>query len=441
MGHEPLISVGIIDGRPAVSGRFNGVYTVEGGHNLSGEFTARVEEGTIALSNGHHGKIIRSPVIRCSAGRDAFFHVSDVAIGIDFHWERKEEQAFLGNLIFRLRSDGTMALINEVNVEDYLASVVSSEMNSAAPKEFLKAHAIISRSWLLATLEKKGRKGHHHQTPAAMGKNEVVRWYDREDHDMYDVCADDHCQRYQGITKMMSGQAGEAVRQTRGIVIAFGDTICDARYSKSCGGLTENFATAWQDTCVPYLTSISDSPIPHRPIKSEDEAQLWIESHPIAYCNTADAHILEGILPTMDLETNDFFRWSVGYARQELEGILKEKSGFDMGTLQALIPLKRGPSGRISRLAVVGSKRRIVVGRELEIRRWLSPSHLYSSAFVVKTNRDSQGKIRGFVFQGAGWGHGVGLCQIGAAVMATKGFAAEEILLHYFPFTKLKRIY
>jgi SpoIID/LytB domain protein len=271
--------------------------------------------------------------------------------------------------------------------------------------------------------------------------DELIRWYDREDHDVYDVCADDHCQRYQGITKIISAQAGDAILETRGMVITSGEKICDARYSKACGGLTENFETAWDDIHVAYLASISDSPVYHHPISNEEEAARWILSEPVAYCNTEDTRILEKILPDFDRETKDFFRWIVQYPREELEEILREKSGFDLGTLQAIVPLQRGPSGRISRLKLVGSRKSIIVGKELEIRRWLSRSHLYSSAFVVKAHHNVNGEVERFVFHGAGWGHGVGLCQIGAAVMASKGFSAKEILGHYFPGTELRRLY
>jgi len=262
-----------------------------------------------------------------------------------------------------------------------------------------------------------------------------MRWYDRENHELFDVCADDHCQRYQGITKIISEQAEEAVRKTRGIVIAHHDEICDARYSKACGGITEDFDTAWDDKGVPYLRSVSDASVPHRPMTTEEEASAWILSTPESYCRTNDERLLEKILPDFDRETKGFFRWRVEYSRTELEEILRQKSGFDFGTLQEILPLRRGPSGRISRLRIVGSKRNMVVGKELEIRRWLSRSHLYSSAFIVKVDGGR------FIFHGAGWGHGVGLCQIGAAVMASRGFSAEQILNHYFREVEIKKVY
>ena len=437
---EPRITVGIMDQQAEIAGRFEGNYHVKGVGQLSGRFVARARAGAVVLNDDHNTEIARSPMIHCTADQGSSFHITNVTIGIDFHWERKEEQAFQGNLLLRLRHDGTIAVINEIILEDYLRSVISSEMSSAAPKEFLKAHTILSRSWLLAALDRK-KTIQERGVMGATSVDELIRWYDREDHDIYDVCADDHCQRYQGVTKIISAQAGEAVRETRGMVITAGDKICDARYSKACGGLTENFETAWDDVHVPYLTSISDSPLPHRSIRTEGEASQWILSEPVAYCNTADTRILEKILPDFDRETKDFFRWIVQYPREELEDILREKSGFDLGMLQAIVPLQRGPSGRISRLKLVGSRKSIIVGKELEIRRWLSRSHLYSSAFVVKAHHNVNGEVERFVFHGAGWGHGVGLCQIGAAVMASKGFSAKEILGHYFPGTELQKLY
>jgi SpoIID/LytB domain protein len=341
------------------------------------------------------------------------------------------------------REDGTITAINEIPLEDYLKSVISSEMNSEAPMEFLKVHAIMSRSWLLAALDRKEKTKGTPQVARGIAEKEgeVIRWYDREDHDLFDVCADDHCQRYQGIQKIVSPQAEEAVQKTFGRVITYRNEICDARYSKACGGLTEKFDTAWEDKRIPYLMSISDAPLPHSPIDTEDEAARWILSAPEAYCNTKDERILEKVLPVFDRETKSFFRWTVEYFREELEEILRGKSGFDFGTLLEITPLHRGPSGRVCRLKIVGSKKTMIVGKELEIRRWLSRSHLYSSAFIVNVKYDSHGTAVRFCFHGAGWGHGVGLCQIGAAVMASRGFSADEILKHYFQETEIKKIY
>ncbi len=433
----PKITVGIMNRRAEVAGRLHGNYFGDGFGVVSGRFLGKVEGGTISLFNEAHHEIARFPTIRLTAHKGSLFSLSNVTIGNRFHWERAEDQAFQGDLILWLARDGTITAINEIPLEDYLKSVISSEVNAAAPIEFLKAHAIISRSWLLASLDRKKKKEERSvpagKTPEEEG--EVIRWYDREDHDLFDVCADDHCQRYQGMTKIVSEEADEAVRETDGRVITYQDEICDTRYSKACGGLTEDFDTAWEDERFPYLTSISDASVPHRPIRTEEEASRWMLSEPEAYCHTKDEGLLEKILPDFDRETKDFFRWRVEFSRTELEAILREKSGMDFGTLQEILPLRRGPSGRISRLKIVGSKRSMVVGKELEIRRWLSKTHLYSSAFVVKAEPER------FIFHGAGWGHGVGLCQIGAAVMATRGFSSEEILKHYFRGTRMKKIY
>jgi stage II sporulation protein D len=433
MKHQPNITIGIMDRQTEVSGRLDGSFPTNGFGPVSGAFSAKVDAGAVVLFDDAHHEIRRSPSLRLRGHQDSSFTLFNVTIGSRFHWERKENQTFQGDLILLPRDDKTIAVINEIPLEDYLKSVISSEMSGAAPMEFLKAHAIISRSWLLAALNRKTEE--MSKSSEKITDEEVIRWYDREKHDLFDVCADDHCQRYQGITKIISKQAHEAVRETRGTVITYQDKICDARYSKACGGLTENFDTAWDDKRLPYLESISDAPVPHHPVRTEQEASAWILSAPDVYCNTKDERLLEKILPDFDRETKTFFRWRVEYSRSELEEILREKSGFDFGTLKEIVPITRGPSGRISRLKIIGSKRTMVVGKELEIRRWLSRSHLYSSAFIVKVEAGR------FTLHGAGWGHGVGLCQIGAAVTATKGFSAEEILRHYFRGVEIQKVY
>jgi stage II sporulation protein D len=445
-----------MDRQTEVFGSLGGNFHGDGFGPVSGQFSGKAETGMIVLFDEAHREICRSPSIRLTAQKDstrsarpsnAFqdwvekrgsgqaFTLFNVTIGNRFHWERKEDQTFQGDLILLPREDGTITAINEIPLEDYLKSVISSEMSAEAPIEFLKAHAILSRSWFLAALDRKKKTKEVPIPTEKIIEGEVIRWYDREDHDLFDVCSDDHCQRYQGITKIVSRQAEEAVGETLGMVVTFQDEICDARYSKACGGITEEFETAWDDKRVPYLGSISDASVPHSPTRTEEEASTWILSEPDAYCNTKDEHLLGKILPDFDRETKSFFRWRVEYSGQEIEEILREKSGFDFGTLQEIVPLSRGPSGRISRLKIVGSKKSMLVGKELEIRRWLSRSHLYSSAFVVAVEDDR------FIFHGAGWGHGVGLCQIGAAVMATKGFSAEKILKHYFRGIEIKKIY
>jgi len=437
MKQEPTITVGIVDGQTELMGRLDGNFRSEGFGFLSGRFSAKASTGTIVLHDASHRELILSPSIKLSAADNSTFRLHNVTIGNRFHWERTEDQTFQGDLILRLRENGTITAINEIPLEAYLKSVISSEMSGAAPLEFLKAHAVLSRSWVLAALN-RSKEARETSGPPSKGsekEGEVIRWYEREDHDLFDVCADDHCQRYQGITNIISEQAEEAVRETRGRVITCQDKICDARYSKACGGITEDFGTAWGNKRIPYLASISDASIPHRPIGTEEEARRWILSDPDAYCHTTDEGLLEKILPQVDRETKTFFRWTIEVSRAELEEILREKSGVDFGTLRDIVPLRRGPSGRISRLQITGTKRSMIVGKELEIRRWLSKTHLYSSAFVVTFEG---GRV---IFHGAGWGHGVGLCQIGAAVMATRGFSAEEILRHYFRGTEMQKIY
>jgi SpoIID/LytB domain protein len=310
-------------------------------------------------------------------------------------------------------------------------------MSATAPEELLKAHAITSRSWLVAMLEMK-KKFSTVGIPSQRSfqtEEGIVRWYDREDHDIFDVCADDHCQRYQGISKIISAAAQKAVDDTRGLFLVYDNEICDARFYKACGGMTEQFENAWADTPFPYLHSVSCSATAYSPVTSEQTAEQWIASSPKAFCNTSDGNILRQILPSFDQETTDFFRWKVEYGVQELSDLIKNRSTIDFGEVQELIPLRRGPSGRITQLKIVGTKKTLTVGKELEIRRWLSKSHLYSSAFIVSKENGR------FILTGAGWGHGVGLCQIGAAVMAVEGWKAEEIVKHYFSGAGLKKLY
>ncbi len=438
------MTVGIMDRQTEVVFRLNGNFTCNDIGPVTGKLFAKTTPEGIAVIDEGNREVARSMSIKLTSLNDAIFTLLNVMIGINFHWERREDQTFRGDLILKQREEGTITVINEIHLEDYLQSVISSEMNPAAPSEFMRAHAILSRSWFLKALERK--KQANKIAPEADEKiadreEEITRWYEQEDHDLFDVCADDHCQRYQGITRIVSEKAAKAVRETHGRVIIYDDEICDARFSKACGGLTEAFETAWSDKHVPYLTSISDMSVSHNPIGTEEDAACWILSEPDAYCNTKDTAMLENILPDFDRETKNFFRWKVSYDRRELEEILQEKSGFDFGIIKEIQPISRGPSGRIYRLQIVGSKKSVIVGKELEIRRWLSRTHLYSSAFIVKTERNPSGEAEHFIFYGAGWGHGVGLCQIGAAVMATKGFSAEDILKHYFPGTEIRNIY
>jgi len=437
ISEEPKISVGVIDNVREIRGSLLEKFKIVPEAIVTGEFSAKVVGNDIVLLGGKDIELVRAREIVFAPLNGGKFVLHDVVFGIHFHWERKEDQTFEGALKLVARENGTMAAINLISVERYLASVISSEMSATAPAELLKAHAITSRSWLVAMLEMK-KKFLHAGIPSQRSfqtENEIIRWYDREDHDIFDVCADDHCQRYQGVSKIISSEVQRAIDDTRGVFLVYNNEICDARFYKACGGLTERFEHAWADTPVPYLTTVACSTMNHPHITTEQEATQWILSSPPAFCNTTDGNILRQILPSFDQETTDFFRWKVEYTQQELSELIHKKSGVDFGEIQDLIPIHRGPSGRITKLKIVGSKKTLTVGKELEIRRWLSPSHLYSSAFVVTKKNGT------FLLNGAGWGHGVGLCQIGAAVMAVQGWKAEDIVKHYFCGSELKKLY
>lgn len=440
LGAEPTIRVGILDRCRVMRGRIDGSCLVAG-RPVSGFFKSQPVDGLVALFDSSGREIAKGREIRCTQEAGATFTLFDVAVGSRFHWEHKEEQTFEGNLILLAGEGGAVTAVNEVGLEAYLSSVVPSEMNPEGPPEFLKAQAVTSRSWLAAMLERAARKEVPPASGEIDGEGETVRWYGREAHNLFDVCADDHCQRYRGVAKVIPVRAAAAVEETRGLFLVHEGEVSDARFHKACGGLTEKYENVWEGRAVPYLSSVSDARHPFSPVVSEDDAERWILSNPDAYCNVTDEDVLRRVLPSSDLETGRFFRWEVTYTREELEAILSKKSGIDFGTLRALTPLERGPSGRIVRLRIEGSKRSWVVGKELEIRRWLSESHLLSSAFVVGLERDGAGTPAKFILRGAGWGHGVGLCQVGAAVMALKGHKAEEILRHYFRGAELKKLY
>ncbi len=443
LNNEPIISIGIYEGRSVATGVLTGLFSINANVTVQGEFRIEAASNELVMTDASGKEIARGKEISCAPISSGTCTLREVTIGVEFHWERREDQTFEGKLRFLRRDDGTITAINEIPVEGYLKSVISSEMSAEAPLELLKAHAITSRSWLVAMLErqKKFKNVARSSRRSYESDDEIIRWYDREDHRDFEVCADDHCQRYQGISKIISAAAVQAVDDTRGVFLVYGDEICDARFSKSCGGISESFENAWEDVAVPYLQPISDAPVQYPHLVSESQAEQWILSSPEAYCNTNDADILRQILPSFDQETTDFFRWTMRYERKELEEILVAKAGMNFGTLLDLMPVQRGPSGRIIKLKIIGSDKTVVVGKELEIRRWLSKSHLYSSAFIVRTERDENGVPLRFILHGAGWGHGVGLCQIGAAVMATKGFKAEEIVKHYFSNAELRKLY
>ncbi|HRV45473.1 MAG TPA: SpoIID/LytB domain-containing protein [Smithellaceae bacterium] len=437
--HEPNIQAALLQDSSEARLMLKGAFVLPDEHLIEGEHKARAEDGQILLADRDGREMFRAKDILLSpaAPAESFFTIFGVKIGIDFHWQRVQEQSFRGALFLSGQSRTTFHLINRVPLEEYLASVISSEMSANAPLEFLKAQAVTSRSWLVAMLDRKKTR----RPPPESRPDERCVWQDVNDHEGFDVCADDHCQRYQGITRIVSENVARAIGATRGMFLTSGDQICDARYYKCCGGRTEAYATAWEEAFFPYLSGVADHDRAGAPIVTERDAAEWLRSSPEAFCNTADLDLLRRILPSFDQETLNFYRWRVAYSRQELEQILRAKSGIDFGILQNLEPLARGPSGRIFRLKIEGSRRTVVVGKELEIRRWLSPTHLLSSAFVVSMERDEDGNALSFLLEGGGWGHGVGLCQIGAAVMASGGRGAEEILAHYFPGAALRKLY
>jgi SpoIID/LytB domain protein len=397
------VSVGLVEGKPAVEVELTGTF---------------VDPSSKLYSAGRY-RFTSEAALTPSDLASCAFALDDVTIGIGFHWERRERQVFRGALRVVRRGAG-LTVINDVTLEDYITSVISSEMSAFCPLELLKAHAVISRSWLW--FPKVNPSPAPRGRSQALDAHEIVRWYGREAHADFDVCADDHCQRYQGITKAFSPAAAQAVRATAGEFLRYNGSICDARFSKCCGGITERYATAWEDEDIPYLRSVYDGPAQ----SGSDSPEAWIRSNPPAYCNTGDSELLSRVLPGFDRETRDFFRWEVAYTPEELADLIRSRLALDLGPIREVQPLARGPSGRIYRLKITGEHDHVTVGKELEIRRALSSTHLYSSAFVVDQ------KSGRFVLKGAGWGHGVGLCQIGAAVMANEGKTYTEILQHYY---------
>ena len=412
----PLVSAGIV-GAESITFTLNG-YGEDGSSR-----TATIHNGLIQYDGKAHTRLCFKP-----QSPDDSFSLMDVVIGVNFHWQRLETQTFRGSL--RLLADGgKIWAINDLPVEDYLESVISSEMSAQSSLPLLMAHAVISRSWLMSQID-----GNTAPNTQASHGDAFIRWYDHTDHTLFDVCADDHCQRYQGITKETSPNVAEAIRRTRGELLTYGDEICDARFSKCCGGAMEEFQYCWDDTPKPYLKGIGDTPEETIPdLTVEENARQWILSSPKSFCNTTDKRILSQVLNDYDQETTDFYRWRVSYTQEELSKLVEKKLGAGLGTITDMRPLKRGTSGRICELRITGTKKTIVVGKELEIRRALSESHLYSSAFVVEKQGDT------FTLIGAGWGHGVGLCQIGAAVMGDKGYAYDEILRHYYPGAEIEK--
>lgn len=450
---EPKIHVGILF-EPQIEFVFPTPYLFQG-KEISGKQVATYDEGQILWNGRLYDELIFEPVNEASDS----FELLDVTIGINFHWERKEDQRFLGALKL-IVEEGKLTGINIINVEDYLISVISSEMSATASLELLKAHAVISRSWLLANMQTVNSShpeqqctSHQHTNPnpandseqaGSLNNLEMIKWYERDAHTRFDVCADDHCQRYQGITRASTEIVKQAIAATCGQVLMYDDKICDARFSKSCGGAFEEFQYCWDDIQYPYLNKQRDSKqetvLPD--LTLEAEADQWIRTSPKAFCNTTDKKVLSQVLNNYDQETTDFYRWTVTYAQEELSTLILKRSGIDYGQIIDLIPIARGTSGRLWKLKIVGTKKSMVIGKELEIRRTLSTSHLYSSAFVVDRKDLSADGIPGtFVITGAGWGHGVGLCQIGAAVMGEQGYLYDAILLHYYINATLEKLY
>ena len=438
---EPLVSIGILSEKEI---RFDlyGEFTIRGvDKKFSGKYKAKADGNRIRIMQESR-EIFSATNITFSPSdiETESFLLRDVVIGKNFHWERKENQRFQGSLKF-IKENGNLTAVNEIPIEEYLTSVISSEMSPNSSIELLKAHAIISRGWLLAQINKKNKSSVNEK----ISEEEIIRWYNRENHANFDFCADDHCQRYQGVSKISNDNAIHAIEETRGLVLKYEDEICDTRYSKCCGGVSEAYENVWDDESHPYLGSVIDYKFEveddREDLTKERYAEQWIRRSPHAFCNTDDKKILSSVLVNFDQDTENFFRWNVEYTQDELTQLIKSKSGIDFGNIIDLIPVERGKSGRIIKLKIAGTNKTITIGKELEIRKWLSPTHLYSSAFIVSKENIIK-KIPGkFILHGAGWGHGVGLCQIGAAVMGEIGYTFDEILSHYFKGTSIQRIY
>ena len=435
---DPIVSVGIVSASKLCFS-LNAPYTVCGSQRC-GKQVVELSEGRILWENTLYDELLFEPTDAHSS-----FTLEDVTIGVNFHWERKEAQTFLGKLRF-IVEDNNICAINELPVETYLTSVISSEMRATSSLELLKAHAVISRSWLLAQMEQRKADNNNVEKQSSFFKTdeEIVRWYDREDHKRFDVCADDHCQRYQGITKAANKHVVEAIQQTAGEILTRHGEICDARYSKCCGGAVEEFQYCWENIKKPYLQALPDT-LPDTALlpdlTDEAVARQWILSSPDAFCNTTDQKVLSQVLNDFDQETTDFYRWSQTYSQAEVKQLLEEKLEVRFGDIIDLVPLSRGKSGRIYRLKIVSKERTLIIGKELEIRRALSKSHLYSSAFIVEKTDIKDGVPQKFIIKGAGWGHGVGLCQIGAAMMGKQGYRYKEILLHYYKGAEITKAY
>jgi SpoIID/LytB domain protein len=444
---EPYISVGILSDTKIKFELYGDFSSYGFKHFFSGRFEAElINDRIVCIGDSDKIEITDEIIFEPQEPENESFLIRDVVIGVKFHWERKEKQRFTHSLKL-IKDNGKITAINIVPIEKYLVSVISSEMSSKCSMQMLKATAVVSRSWLLAQIEKSRaiKSEHSNYKTVYETEEELIRWYDREDHKLFDVCADDHCQRYQGVTKMTSDVARKAVEQTSGVVLLEDDKILDARFSKSCGGISESFENVWEPIKHQSLSAIYDYKFIADDFddnfSKEENASKWIKGNPPAFCNTNDPKILNQILLDYDQETKDFYRWKVEFTQAQLSDLIKRKSGIDLGLIKDLIPVERGFSSRLVKLKIVGTNKTLTIGKELEIRRTLSETHLYSSAFVVEKFGEVDGVPEKFLLRGAGWGHGVGLCQIGAAVMAEQGYQFDEIAIHYFKGAKLKKIY
>lgn len=436
--NEPNINVGIM-AEKEIEFTLNGDYNCKKcGKIFNGNYSVKLNDGKVTLKDGQTESDFDFPLEFSPVNHnDASFVLKGVTIGINFHWERKEDQVFPGSLRL-IEETGKIRAVNVLPLEDYLLSVISSEMSASSSVNLLKAHAVISRSWLIAQIEKSKQLKQKDESYVSTieSDEELIKWYDREDHIDFDVCSDDHCQRYQGIAKATTEKVRNAIAETRGEVLMYDNKICDARFSKSCGGISETFENAWEPIHYPYLSKVIDNDKApegyNLDLTKEEAADKWIRTSPPAFCNTTDKNVLSQVLMDYDQETEDFYRWTVEYTQDEISALIKERSGIDFGKIIDLIPIERGESARLIKMKIVGTKKTLTIGKELEIRRTLSKSHLYSSAIVfdkVNVNDNIPAK---FIITGAGWGHGVGLCQIGAAVMGDKGYDYDAILKHYF---------
>lgn len=447
MQTAPKIDIGIMTAN-VINLSFKGDFKIQGSDKIFvGDYSVGFENNEIVLKKDNVEIYKDSDFIIVPLNfYSSEFELKEVTIGVNFHWEQQENQKFQGSLKFIIVGDKISA-INVLPLENYLISVISSEMSATSSLELLKAHAIISRSWLIAQIEKQDNLSEKEELYESIyeTKDEFVRWYDREDHTNFHVCADDHCQRYQGTTRSHNPNVIKAVNETAGVIISYKGIVCDARFSKCCGGISELFENCWEPENHPYLTAVIDnSDLPEgfaTNLILEKNSEEWIRKEPGAFCNTKNKAVLKQVLNEYDWTANDFYRWTKEYSQDQLSLLIFRRSGHDFGKIIDLVPVERGTSGRLIKLKIIGSKKSLTLGKELEIRRWFSESHLYSSAFVIEKQNVVEGIPQKFILYGAGWGHGVGLCQIGAAVMGYKGYKFDEILNHYFKNTTIEKQY